>query len=175
MRWIITGTCLVGMLLVLGCRKPFSGDGVVTDNGTWSYPRYAIAFDSLNATNDASRTYRFTGTPSAAMTFGLVLTGVSGRENAATALQDSKYDQMIVRVKITKEGGTVVATSEAALKDWQVSQSSQRVMLWHKRLRDVNFERKYTYAISVSVSGVDAIFKPLLLRPVLEGGGNETP
>ena len=109
------------------------------------------------------------------MTFGLVLTGVSGRENAATALQDSKYDQMIVRVKITKEGGTVVATSEAALKDWQVSQSSQRVMLWHKRLRDVNFERKYTYAISVSVSGVDAIFKPLLLRPVLEGGGNETP
>ncbi len=175
MRGAIKSGLLVGALLVFGCRKQFSGDGVVVDSGFWSYPRYSIAFDPLDPTNGADRTYKFTGTPGAKMTFGFVVVSDSGRADAKTLFRSSETDWMSLDVKITKEGGATVASTKAALKDWQFSESPQRIMLWHDKLRDVNFDRRSVYRINIDVSGVAAATNALRLRPVLEGGGNETP
>lgn len=175
MRRTITSAFLAGMCLVLGCSKQFSGDGVVTDSGFWSYPRYAIAFGSLDATNRAHRTYQFTGAPAAKMTFGFVVVGDRGGEDAANALRGSEGSRMTFHIRIAKAGGAEVASVEASLKDWQVSQSPEQVMLWHEKLRDVNFDRKWTYKIFMDVSRTGDATTPFLLRPVLKGGGNETP
>lgn len=43
----LSGIMVFGLGFLLGCGKPFSGDGVMADRGYWSYPRYEIAFDSL--------------------------------------------------------------------------------------------------------------------------------
>jgi hypothetical protein len=174
---ILLLSCVLGVALgfLLGCRKSFSGDGLVTDSGFWSYPRYAITFDSFNAASEAHRTLNFKALPSARMTFGLLVTDIGRSKDVVAALRSSEYEGVILHVEITREDGTLVADVRASVKDWQVSRSSQRVMLWHEKLRDVRFDRRSAYEISIDSSGISDSSEPFILRPVLEGGGNEMP
>lgn len=175
MRFTVAIFLLLASVSIVGCRKPFSGDGVLTDNGFLSYPRYSIIFSPLDATNAGVRQYKLSGAPTLRMTFSLAVHEVGKSEDVITRLRGPGYQGWSLSVDIRKSDGTSVARAHAPIKDWQASQSPQEVMLWHENLRDVSFNRSSAYEISVQVLGADANSEPLVLQPVLEGGGNETP
>lgn len=171
----LSGIMVFGLGFLLGCGKPFSGDGVMADRGYWSYPRYEIAFDSLNATSNMRRTFRFTGVPTARMTLGLVVVESERKIAAGPTFPAPEFENAILLVEIKLENGTIITKRSAALKDWKVSRSSKRVMLWHDSVRDVAFSRRAGYELTIDVSGMAAAAEPVVLRPILEGGGNEVP
>jgi hypothetical protein len=161
--------------MLVGCGKPFSGEGMLKDAGFWSCPRYEVTFDSLNITNRARRSYAFTGVPAITMTLGLVVVGGSNNVETGDSFPTLECQSAILRVELSHAEGRVVARSSAAIRDWEVARGGKRVMLWHKNLRDVHLNRQAEYQLSVEVPGVGSTCRPLVLRPVLEGGGNELP
>ena len=98
MRFTLSSSILAGVVCFLGCGKPFSGDGVMTDSGFWSYPRYSITFGALEATNGAFRKYKFTGPPATRMTFGLAVGELGKTEDMVTGLRGAKYQGMILNI-----------------------------------------------------------------------------
>lgn len=172
---ILSAALVIAIGFLMGCRTSFTGDGVLTDKGFWSYPRYTIVFESFDITRSAHQTFTFKGVPSARLTFGLVVTNVARKADPASVVRGSHYENAILHIEIRKDDGTVIAEARAPISQWQLSRSPERLMLWHEQLRDVRFVRRFTYSISVGLSDVGRSAQPFLLRPVLEGGGNELP
>ena len=161
--------------LVLGCSKPFSGDGVMIDKGFWSYPRYVITFDAFDPRTQPRITLKCNGPPRASMTLGLVVVPQGRNEDAEAMLRSTKWGRAILSVKVMKEDGKLVAEARGPFEKWVIAISSQHRELWHENLRDVPFKPGLAYRIIIEVSGVDTGDPPLVLRPVLEGGGSERP
>jgi hypothetical protein len=76
-----------------------------------------------------------------------------------------------LEVRIEKGGGQMVGSAKGRISGWIVARSSESTMLWDTRLRDIPFEAKSSYAISIRFSGVAPDARKLTFVPILEGGG----
>jgi hypothetical protein len=66
----------IGATLLAGCGNDhllFRGDGVLTDAGVTSYPRYQVAFPPISLRPGQETVFSFSGTPEATMWMGLVV------------------------------------------------------------------------------------------------------
>jgi len=180
MRYLVgCSLLLLTFASLVGCRAggtKIVGDGVLTEGGFWSYPRYQVVFASLDVPRKPEAAFRCKGIPTARMTFGLIVTAdpEAGSKAGAAGL-DQTWDQTMIDVKIEDGGGAPLASVHAALRDWALSRSLSRTMLWHPSLRDLAFDRRSLYKIRVNLSRLDPAAGRLRLKPVLEGGGNELP
>jgi hypothetical protein len=152
----------------------FSGDGVLTDSGFWSYPRYQIGFNAIHLDGRSNHVFRFRGGPSIRMWFGLEL--IADQKNPRPdALEMLNERDAELRVTIEGENGKLVAATREPLKAWIIAQSSQRKLLWHPSLRDLPFTRRTSYRVTIELINDAAGTPSLFVRPILEGGGNELP
>ena len=152
---------------------PYSGDGMLTDSGFWSYPRYRIDYQPCQV-GQGSCVYHFKGVPSGAMTFGLRLdSGTSGSESA-NAL-DALIAQNAELVVEIKEADKVLWRVKDNLKSWELRRSATKKVFWHPKLRDLHFSADKTYSLIVELCNADAKNKNVFMYPLLEGGGNELP
>ncbi len=148
---------------------------MLTDSGFLSYPRYRITFNTLHLTTQSDRVLEAKGVPSAAMTLGLELVNNATGIPSEARLEELRHQGAELTVRIDTDKGELVAQAHASLKDWELAQSSSRNLLWHPKLRDVRFNRASAYRIRIELLHVEAGAGPLLVRPVIEGGGNELP
>jgi hypothetical protein len=168
----------IAALLLVGCRNDpiaFRGDGVLTDAGLWSYPRYQIAFPPVLLQQGYEAVFRFRGAPEVRMWMGLVVVDPATGRAAKMNMSETAWETCMIRVKILRESGESLADLQAALKDWKIDQSPSRTMLWHQQLRDLPFDRRHFYEVTINVSGLESYGALLTLRPTLQGGGNELP
>src|SRR5262245_45787194 len=49
----------------------FTGDGRLSDDGFWTYPRYRISFPSVSLNRSTNRSFQIQNFPSVPWTFGL--------------------------------------------------------------------------------------------------------
>ena len=174
---------LSGILLLAGATAffrsrmavGFSGDGVLTDFGPLSYPRYRIAFDTVPLTTRTNRVIAAKGVPSTTMTLGFELVGGATNAISNARLEELREQNAELTVKIETGKGELVAQADAPLKAWELAHSSSRDLLWHPKLRDLRFNRASVYRIAIQLLKTKAGTEPLLVRPVIEGGGNELP
>ena len=148
---------------------------MLTDSGFLSYPRYRITFDTLHLTTQSNRVLEAKGVPSAAMTLGLELVNNATGIPSEARLEELRRQGVELTVRIDTDKGELVAQAHASLKDWELAQSSSRNLLWHPKLRDLRFNRASAYRIRIELLKVETGAGPLLVRPVIEGGGNELP
>ncbi len=80
-----------------------------------------------------------------------------------------------VSVKITDVQGREVCFASGPLKDWLLTQASQYVAYWHPNCRDVRFHAGTSYAMTLTVGEASPDSAPLVIVPMMEGGGNELP
>lgn len=155
-------------------RPPFSGDGVLTDAGLTSYPRYQIAFPPISLKPGHETVLKFKGVPEATMWLGLIVMDSRTGSAAGTRVPEAGRGTCVIGVKLLRKPGEPLAEVKAALEDWKVDQSPRRTMLWHPQLRDLAFDSRHSYELVINVSGPEPS-APLTLRPMLQGGGNELP
>jgi hypothetical protein len=154
-------------------RTSFKGDGVLTDSGFLSYPRYRVAFDPVVLANETQSTLRFEGLPAIRMTFGFESTKGTPAA-AATDLQNLKSRGVALKVRIETGTGTVLSQVNAPVQKWEIARCPKRELLWHPALRDLPFKAGIRYRIVTELHNAPASLS-LILRPVVEGGGNELP
>lgn len=147
---------------------------MLVDRGFLSYPRFSISFRSVDTKDESHVTYKFAGPPARAMSVGFVVVGDGSRQDSDRDLRNSDYSNVVVNVVLTR-GGTTIVTLESVLKDWELARSSQRLMFWHQKLRDIGFLDRGAYEMRIHLSHTNLNKGSLVLTPVLEGGGNETP
>jgi hypothetical protein len=178
MLWVLLGILLIaGSTAFFRSRMTpgFSGDGVLTDSGFLSYPRYRIAFDTVFLTARTNRVLSAKGMPSGTMTVGFELVGNATNSTSQARLEQLRQQGAELSVRIDTDKGELVAQADAPLKEWQLAQSSSRDLLWHAKLRDLHFDRASAYRIVIELSKTERGTDPLLVRPIIEGGGNELP
>ena len=175
--WIAVGA--IGLLLLVGAwvirYRPelLSGDGTMTESGYWSYPRYTVAFPSVEIANDARAFFHVKGLPRDPMTFMLnSVPPANAKPIAAVDLVEEKDWTLTVRIRDDEE--QEIYGVSARLSEWHTAQSVGDSYSWHTSLRDMNFSTRRDYTIEIRVSGpLDS--SGLFLEPQLTGGGNEFP
>ena len=158
-----------------GCSAPFVGDGIMTDHGLWSYPRYRVQFPAFDARSVSQIAFRCAGVPAARMTLGLVVANVSDEEAFGRTFRASPWQDTMLEVRMETEDGSVVAVANGVMARWELAQQPGQMMLWHSGLRDVPLQRRVNYRIIISLWTAGPAATPLVLSPILQGGGNELP
>jgi len=177
---VLLGTCamLIAMVLLirakLDARVPFEGNGILADFGAFSYPRYRVAFEPLPLSSENQTTLRVQGLPSDRMTFGLELVRGGSGGLPQSDLEKLTSAAAEIRVKIETETAQILAEVNAPIGKWEIARSTTGELLWHTALRDLSFNQGIGYKITLKLHKAPASLQ-LLVRPILEGGGNELP
>jgi hypothetical protein len=149
--------------------RGFSGDGQITDTGFWSYPRYHVALPRIRIGENKTYTFSFQGVPREHLGFGLNLDDLQQH----VALQAIK-DKIKLGVRLQDNRGNVLCEVSAPLGQWREAWSQTRVYYWHDQCRDCLTRPDCSYTVTLTVEGAPENVAPILLTPILEGGGNET-
>lgn len=148
---------------------------MLTDFGLLSYPRYRITFDTVHLGAQTNRILMAKGVPSTEMTLGLELVGNATNPTSEASLEKLRQQGGELTVRVETDKGELVGQAHAPVRDWDLARSTSRNLLWHPRLRDLRFNRASSYRILIELLKVETGAEPLLVRPVIEGGGNELP
>jgi hypothetical protein len=180
---IIAAVIAAFSILVLGLRlirddirsityriKDYRGDGNISDDGFWSYPRYRISFAPVTASHTRSHQYRIEGLPPEPMTLTMRVVG-----HPADELLHDIGNHITVTISVKAEDDKVVYEYGGRLNDWVCSESVTKRAYWHPRLRDIDLWRYGKCRMVVDVKVDTEVGDSLVLEPQLSGGGNELP
>ncbi len=147
----------------------FRGDGLATDTGFWSYPRYHVRFPEMSLAAPGQRCFACAGLPPVPLTLTLKLVGTGNYgalSNGATC----------VSVTLVDSGGNTVCTASGPLRNWilQWVPANRTGAFWHPALRDFRVNPRQAYTLKIAVTEVTADSGPITIVPTLEGGGNES-
>lgn len=155
--------------LALYSRNTFAGgwrgDGVLLDDGFWSFPRYSVLLPAMTVDGPSSKSYQFGGVPRANYSLRLYF------DESASKMPGRSATGVDLR-----ENGSVVATCSLEARQWVTCQTPREAggsYLWTPELRDVRLRPQSTYTLTVRVSPDRAT--RCVIRPVLCGGGTELP
>jgi hypothetical protein len=173
--WMVIAVAIVGGLfllipsMVFWRVKEFKGDGTITDNGLFSYPRFEVRFPVVQLQGSEEYSFVFQGMPSERLYFGLrVLNKISEDELNAS--------DMKIMVRFVEGTDSVVCEAEGTVKKWKKEiANGERITLWHMGCRDIHFYRKKTYKLLLSVKTFTGEARQIIAEPTLWGGGFETP
>ncbi|MBN1395454.1 MAG: hypothetical protein JW959_10560, partial [Pirellulales bacterium] len=159
--------------------KNYRGDGVISDSGFWSYPRYHIRFSEVSLTAPSQHCFKSAGLPPALLTLTLNLV-YKGNNNNPSEL--ATYDELnklatCVSVTIIDENGDIAYAASGPLRDWVLSWMSAACIgaYWHPDLRDMKLGSKKTYVLKIAVTEIGEDSAAIAVVPIIEGGGNELP
>jgi hypothetical protein len=177
---LIAGTLIWTMVTLLQYRtSEYRGDGVITDRGFWSYPRYRLWMPELLLTETAQHSYSLDGLPTEDFTFGLRIVNVTveGQNVLPEDFEAVRNDLSVsIEVRITDEQGETVAYAPSSpVQEWISSASVLRTYLWHDELRDVRLRRGREYRLDVDIHTEAVNGTRVVGEAFLEGGGNELP
>lgn len=183
MRSAIVWTCVAMLVLLAGLSwtgllrqltyRParFAGDGVISDGGFWSYPRYVVRFPQ-HPLAPGTHEYRCSGLPANPMMLTLRL------EPHKVAAAKIKGETLSIRARILDARGRTLCEVDEPVARWTLNWSVDQAQLWHERLElspqhasDVRIQLTYTEATPSTSSPANAFS----IQPILSGGGNEPP
>ncbi len=151
----------------------YRGDGAIMDRGFWSYPRFRIRLPEVELTANRTRLYKLKGLPPVPLVLEL--------EVVDRRLIDPKDFDMLremstaVSVRIADIQGRTVCSASGPLKDWVMTKRPQYAGYWHPNCRDVRFREGMSYTMTLTTGKEGSESDPLVIVPMLEGGGNELP
>ena len=110
----------------------FRGDGTIRDSGSWTYPRYQIAFAEIPGNRSGKHVYAVKGLPTQ-LTFCLQVLRSDKDTDLSVFVSKlrSVTSSATVEVKITSASGDMVCEHSSPLSDWELSVSANRVAFWH--------------------------------------------
>ena len=171
----------------------FKGDGIITDHGFWSFPRYEIRFPRLCLKNRETYTYECKGLPPESLRLMLEMPDSQRkRHEAAEFLRihpNSKYAEPYDKQKyeIVSRNRTKVQFSmmvdglselwmAAPLQEWKLTWTPalNTGAFWHPEA-EFSSNPKSNYRLIFVIHQADHEGMPEELSPVLQGGGNEFP
>jgi len=167
------------LLTIASFRRPVRlSEGIFTDSGFWSYPRYNLSLDTFVNGKDASKTIEVSGLPSCKMLLGLRL--VEDRLDVGPLRKHdelkSKFelDKIVIRVRIVDGSGNEVYTSTSPLSDWSLSSSTTETYFWHERF-SFKLNSWKEYSISIRLQNKNEKVDLPRLAAFIRGGGSELP
>ena len=166
-----------GCALLPNYTQAYRGDGIITDGGFWSYPRYRISMPGVLLTETQQHVYFLEAVPTAKFMFGLQVLNVSvqGREAPPDGFESIRKNLSVaVAVKITDDRGETLYACFAAVQKWQLSVSSDRTYLWLDGY-DIKLKRGRRYRIDLDLAAESVNGSRVLVEPFLAGGGSELP
>jgi hypothetical protein len=175
----ITETALVCCLLMIAGvvdaynPRAFEGDGVIADQGFWSYkPRYRIELrPTLSLTTVGLYQFRFRGVPADPLSLFLVV-----QDN-----KDHDYERLralgtVVELTLADSSDRTVCRAGGPLSEWTLMWSSGRTgAYWQRQCTDLRLQNNQWYLLSVAVRSVDSNSPPLRVVAQLTGGGWDSP
>lgn len=151
------------------------GDGSLTDSGFFSYPRYRVSFPVLQIVSGSSHVLTVSNLPPVRLTLGLELLATNEDQIPQTPFAQTEWNGTTLRVSVERLGVGTLSEAHVPIRDWVLAQSELRQMLWHANLRDLRFAQKPIYHVTIELLNAPQDLPPLVVRPILEGGGNELP
>jgi|SRR5450432_601461 len=152
----------------------FKGGVGILDSGFFSYPRYHAQIGDLPLWKSGE--YRFTvrGLPPGPLDLVLQVPNVTDADKAALTSLSTH-----VSASLIDSSGTEVCEATGSPSDersaWAMASTSSGALLWQPRCQQLPISRFKTYTVKVTVSGTDDRPPHHMLRPILQGGGNELP
>jgi hypothetical protein len=176
-RKIWLSVLLVVSALACTERQTSLGDGELYDAGSpFSFPRYLISLDSLHIEDGQDRRYVLKGVPSASYNLDLYLLNSNG-EFIRGAEKDwgEKAEQLrsagvAFRVRVGQEvhGDREREYGGKVFSEWQPGANGA---FHQSELENVRLSGAVVVDISISMESPVPLESPLLLQPVLVGGG----
>ncbi len=136
------------------------------DEGSWSYPRYRIAFDQIDFSVPGRYVYKFTGQPAVPLTLTFKLTD----ENQLKLLRDNST---CVDATLRTVDGRLNVQATDEISNWKLANSNTIAELWHPQLRDVTIPQSKDVSLIIVVTNANSIAPHVFARASLSGGGNE--
>ncbi len=154
----------------------FQGDGVISDTGFWSYPRYHVALNVIPLFETSAYKFSLAGLPPEKMTLSLDLPGKSAEDRIMLSKLRNKIDASVV-----DDQGHVVCKVSGFISDgitesgWIITSTNSSAAIYQKACADMPIHNHRTYVLTVRLSNVDPDSKAIYLKPYISGGGNELP
>ena len=154
----------------------YHGDGVISDSGFWSYPRYHVALEPIPLFEASIRKYSLAGLPAEEMSLTLDVPGKSEKDRIALSKLRNKID-----ASVTDDQGHVVCKASGNFSDgivengWIITSTDSSAAIYQTVCVDIPIRKHRTYVLTVSLSDVDPDSKAIYLKPYISGGGNELP
>lgn len=158
--------------------RSYCGDGHLVDTGPASFPRYRIILPAMYVTASKSQKFLIQGAPPISATLMLdIKFPIGNRMNARVEddINQIKELPLIIRCRLTDEHGNSICSRSASVTEWEVAASMNQLGLWHPSLRDIILKRGGAYELVVDISSVADVPVDLVVTPMLQGGGAETP
>jgi hypothetical protein len=165
----------VGAIAVVIWLWPYSaanyqGDGTIADTGFWSYPRYHIRFPQVSLASPGEHQFTCRGLPPESLTLELRL------------VETGQYEQLRklktrVEFTLTDDAGKTICEAAGPLSAWVLAwmPAHDTGYFWQPACRDFNVSRRKRYQLTLVAKDVDPQSPPVLVEPMLTGGGNELP
>ena len=156
--------------------KEFRGAGPMEDYGPASYYRYHAPLGDVPLAVEGRYTFRFSGLPDETMGLQFYLPGYSEEHDkrlraVSTTLTVEIVDGAGDRICFATGSPSGTTSSER----WVLMSSSLEAGYWHHGCVDRQFSRGMRYTLRVTVENVDPNSPKVVMKAVLEGGGNEFP
>jgi hypothetical protein len=154
----------------------YRGDGIITDAGTWNYPRYRIELGQIPFCEAGTHQFKLTGLPSEQMTLTLSISGKTDKDRAELTKSKTKIEASLV----DSEGHTAckafgIPSNGIQDNAWILASSETSAAFYHRACVDVDIQRAKSYILTVTVTDLDSDVPRFYVVPVLSGGGNELP
>jgi len=173
---VLIGAAVASYWLVSYHPTEFRGAGAMRDTGFFSYPRYHAPLGEVPLAAEGSYSFRFSGVPSETMWLQLYVPGYSFKDR-----DDLERVSTQISVRIADSAGNVVCqgSGQPSARDpndrWVLMSSHFEAAFWHNGCNKREFKRGREYSLDVSVKNVDPKSPKVVLKAMLEGGGNELP
>jgi hypothetical protein len=156
--------------------KEFRGAGPMEDDGPSSYFRYHAPLGEVPLAVEGRYTFRFSGLPEETMGLQFYLPGYSEEHDK---LLRTLSTTLTVEIVDGSGNRTCIATGRPSgttpPETWVLMSSSLEAGYWHHGCVDRHFSRGMKYTLRVKVENVDPNSPQVVMKAVLEGGGNELP
>jgi hypothetical protein len=156
----------------------FKGGMGIRDSGFFSYPRYHAQLGELPLWRSGEYQFTVRGLPPGPLDLVLQVPDATDVDRAwLTSLSTS------LNASITDSSGKQVCAANGNLSDagnrdrssWVLASSSSSASFWQPNCQQIPISRFKTYTVKVTVSGGDDRSPHKVLKPILQGGGNELP
>ena len=154
----------------------FHGDGIISDAGFWSYPRYHVALAPIPFFETGTYKFSLAGLPPEKMTLSLDVPGKSEKDRTKLAKLKNKIDASVV-----DDQGHVVCKASGFISDgitesgWIITSTNSSAAIYQRACVDMPIHKHRSYILTLSLSDVDSDSNAIYLKPYISGGGNELP
>ncbi len=150
----------------------FDGDGTISDSGWTTNQRYRINFPHVSVVEDGRYTFHCKGLPPVRLFLGFRIDGTG--ENALERVGDAS-----VLFRVVDARGRIVGEASGPLDEWQRNWRRNRrgsnTYFYHPDCSFLRMSQDIEYTLTIVVEGDDTLTGPIVLEPILEGGGIEVP